>query len=464
MDAFHFPWLLASITVAMGGAAWVRQQQDTATAHIAAVISAIVVLLFVCAAEVDFRLLEQPGVGVAVDPLSRWLGWPILALDEINSLLLPYAALLSLLLLVGAPRVKMKQFSLERTLVSEAIVLATFSCREPLLLAALLVGGMLPTWLELRGRINFGSGQGLRVFSVYMTVCIAALVLGGAFAATASMWMGMWFVATAILIRQGLVPFHSWVPELFEAATLGTALAFVAPMVSAYAFIRMVVPVAPDWFLHGFGVLAMCTALYTAGMTLVQREARRFFCYLLMSHSALVFVGLGSRNAIALTGGLCLWLSSGLALTGFGLTIWWLEARRGRLSLAGLHGGYEHTPLLAVCFLLTGLGSVGFPGTLGFVGAELMVDGAVQAYPVVGMGVVLAAALNGIAVVQAYFTLFTGRHHVSMLNLRMRVRERIAILVLAALLLIGGLLPQLLITSRYAAVTTIFNDDATHAD
>jgi NADH-quinone oxidoreductase subunit M len=462
VNAFHFPWLLASITVAMGGAAWVRQQQDMARAYLAAVVSAMVVLLLVCAAEVDFRLVEQPGV--AVDPLSRWLGWPILALDALNSLLLPYAALLSLLLLVAAPRVNMKQFSLARTLVSEAIVLATLSCREPSLIAALLIGGILPTWLELRGRINFGSGQGLRVFSAYMAVCTASLVLGGAFAGTASMGMGMWCVATAILIRQGLVPFHSWVPELFEAATLGTALAFVAPMVSAYALIRMVVPVAPDWFLHGFGILAMCTALYSAGMTLVQRDARRLFCYLLMSHSALVCVGLGSRNAIALTGGLCLWLSSGLALTGFGLTIWWLEARRGRLSLTGLHGGYEHTPLLAGCFLLTGLGSVGFPGTLGFVGAELMVDGSVQAYPVIGLGVVFAAALNGIAVVQAYFTLFTGRHHVSMLNLRMRVRERIAILVLAALLLIGGLLPQSLIISRYTAATTIFNDETTQAD
>jgi NADH-quinone oxidoreductase subunit M len=462
VNAFHFPWLLGSITVAMGGAAWVRQQQDMARAYLAAVVSAMVVLLLVCAAEVDFRLVEQPGV--AVDPLSRWLGWPILALDALNSLLLPYAALLSLLLLVAAPRVNMKQFSLARTLVSEAIVLATLSCREPSLIAALLIGGILPTWLELRGRINFGSGQGLRVFSAYMAVCTASLVLGGAFAGTASMGMGMWCVATAILIRQGLVPFHSWVPELFEAATLGTALAFVAPMVSAYALIRMVVPVAPDWFLHGFGVLAMCTALYSAGMTLVQRDARRLFCYLLMSHSALVCVGLGSRNAIALTGGLCLWLSSGLALTGFGLTIWWLEARRGRLSLTGLHGGYEHTPLLAGCFLLTGLGSVGFPGTLGFVGAELMVDGSVQAYPVIGLGVVFAAALNGIAVVQAYFTLFTGRHHVSMLNLRMRVRERIAILVLAALLLIGGLLPQSLIISRYTAATTIFNDETTQAD
>jgi ABC-type dipeptide/oligopeptide/nickel transport system ATPase component len=35
--------------------------------------------------------------------------------------------------------------------------------------------------------------------------------------------------------------------------------------------------------------------------------------------------------------------------------------------------------LLAVCFLLTGLASVGFPGTLGFVGSEMLVDGAVEA-------------------------------------------------------------------------------------
>jgi NADH-quinone oxidoreductase subunit M len=43
-----------------------------------------------------------------------------------------------------------------------------------------------------------------------------------------------------------------------------------------------------------------------------------------------------------------------------------LEARHRRLSLAGFHGLYEHTPALAVCFLLTGLASVGFPGTFGF--------------------------------------------------------------------------------------------------
>ena len=64
--------------------------------------------------------------------------------------------------------------------------------------------------------------------------------------------------------------------------------------------------------------------------------------------------------------------------------------------------------MLAVCFLLTGLASVGFPGTLGFVATEILVDGAIEANPYVGVGVAVAAAINGIAVVRAYFRLFTG--------------------------------------------------------
>ena len=89
--------------------------------------------------------------------------------------------------------------------------------------------------------------------------------------------------------------------------------------------------------------------------------------------------------------------------------------------------------MLAVCFLLTGLASVGFPGTFGFLGTELLVDGAVQAYPYVGVAVVIAAALNGIAVVQAYFRLFTGTRHVTSVPLEIGMRERIAVLTLAAL-------------------------------
>jgi len=56
-----------------------------------------------------------------------------------------------------------------------------------------------------------------------------------------------------------------------------------------------------------------------------------------------------------------------------------------------------------------GLASTGFPGTLGFVGQELFVDGAVDVFPVMGFAVVVASALTGVVVLRMYFSLFCGR-------------------------------------------------------
>jgi NADH-quinone oxidoreductase subunit M len=165
----------------------------------------------------------------------------------------------------------------------------------------------------------------------------------------------------------------------------------------------------------------------------------------------MVLVGMELVTPIGLTGALCVWLSVGLSLLGFGLVLRALEARRGRLFLRDFQGLYDHTPTLAVCFALTGLASVGFPGTIGFVGMELLVDGAVEAYPYIGATVVVAAALNGIAIVQVFFRLFTGTRHVSSVSLGIGRREQIAVLCTAALMVIGGLVPQPGVATRYRA-------------
>jgi NADH-quinone oxidoreductase subunit M len=243
--------------------------------------------------------------------------------------------------------------------------------------------------------------------------------------------------------------------DLFEHATFGTALLFVTPMVGAYAAVRLVLPIAPEWALRSIAMISLVTAVYAAAMALVQTEARRFFCYLFLSHSALVLVGLESVSPVALTGALCLWLSIGLALTGFGLTLRAIETRIGPVTLSGFHGLYEHTPPLPAFFLLTGLASVGFPGTFGFVGSEMLVDGAVHIYPYVGVAVVLASALNGIAVLKAYFHIFAGTRHGSSVPLRGQWRIRFTVLALALLILGGGLFPQPGVASRHRAAEEI---------
>jgi hypothetical protein len=51
-------------------------------------------------------------------------------------------------------------------------------------------------------------------------------------------------------------------------------------------------------------------------------------------------------------------------------------------------------------------------------------------------------------IVEAYFLLFAGRQYFSLVSLRVRVREQYAALALAALILLGGLIPQAGVLSR----------------
>jgi NADH-quinone oxidoreductase subunit M len=239
---------------------------------------------------------------------------------------------------------------------------------------------------------------------MHMALFVVLMVIGQAFVTYEgeNVPHSAWAVVpllVAVFIRCGVVPVHCWMPDLFENATFGTALLFCTPLTGEYAAVRLLLPIAPDWVLRSIGVLSITTAVYAAGMSLVKKEARRFFCYVFLSHSALVLVGLLTSTKLGLTGALCVWLSVGLALSGFGLTMRALESRHGRLNLTSFRGIYEHTPALAICFLLTGVASVGFPGTFGFIGTEMLVDAAVATYPYVGMAVVVAGALNGIAVV-----------------------------------------------------------------
>ncbi len=142
-------------------------------------------------------------------------------------------------------------------------------------------------------------------------------------------------------------------------------------------------------------------------------------------------------------------------MTGFGLTLRSVEARTGRLLLTEYRGLGDLMPQLAACFLLTGLASVGFPGTSGFIATELLVEAAIDNSSLYGVVVVLAAALNGIAVLMAYFRVFTGTRHQATISLRGRLPEQVAVLTLFVLIIVGGLFPQPGVASRYNAASAL---------
>lgn len=461
MTFFSLPWLDLAFLVPLFGAAVVSLMRDTSLASRWSLGFTGTAFAAAFLAWLGFYL-GQADADATWAVLRGSTGEPILNLDELNAPLVPLAALLHFLTALTTTRTKEGRFSFAWLLVGDATRIGIFGCSDPWTLIGLLVVGMLPTFFELQAR-----GKSTRVFVMHMGLFSVLLVSGWALEQYdgGQSWWASVPLLLAIVVRIGAVPAHCWMVDLFSNASFGTALLFVTPLTAIYAAVRLVLPVAPDWVLKAIGLLSLFTALYAAGMAVVQKEVRRFFAYLCLSHSSMVLVGLELHTSTSLTGALCLWFSLMLALSGFGFTLRAMEARYGRLSLTHYHGLYDQSPMLGVCFLLTGLACVGFPGTLGYVSGELLIDGLVGTNPLIGLGAVLAAAINGIAVVRAYFLLFTGVRHASSVSLRLTRRERFAVLTLAVLILGGGLLPQPGVGTRYRAAEAVLHTRQTrHLD
>jgi NADH-quinone oxidoreductase subunit M len=388
------------------------------------------------------------------DPLARLAGAPVLRIDVLRGHLVALAALLWVLAVGVTPRGALDRRGIRRTALGTLVTLATFLTGRADLVVLLWAASVV---VLLRGLAAGGYTRAFRIAALYLGAS-TLLLAAGAFALSregaVARATGIVAVLLAVMIRKGILPFHGWLPEAFEHGRVGPLVLFSAPQIGAYVTILLLVPRAPAGLLAAAGVLALATGVYGAVAALTQEDARRAFGYLFVSQSALVMAGLECISVEGLTGGLCLWLSSGLAFAALARSLVVLEARRGRLSLDRFNGGYERMPLLASSFLVTGLAATGFPGTLGFVGTDLLVGGTVAEHPRTGFLVLVATALAGIAVLRAYFALFCGRvdHGAS---LWLRPREVVLFAAISALLVAGGLAPWTVVDSRASAAAEI---------
>ncbi len=371
---------------------------------------------------------------------------PIFRIDELTAPLLPVIALLHFLMAMTTSTWKAESFGAVRYLISLSLRLAVFATLDPWLLVGLSAVCCVPAFFDLKR-----AGKPITLYVFHMIPFVASLVGGWALVANGYREPGAIFLILAVLIRSGVFPMHLWVLDLIENGSFSSAVLMVTPMLGVYVAVRLAVPVAPPWLLSAVTIFSLATAVYSSGMAIVQTETRRFFAHLFVSFSALVLVGLEVHTRVSVTGALALWYSVLISAGGLTIVLRAVEARHGRLALNEYHGLYARSPQLAVAFLVTGLACVGFPGTLGFVSAELLIDGTLGSNLWIGLIVILVSGLNGIAVMRAYGALFTGRRHADTTEFRATLVERFAIIVLAIAIFGGGLFPQPGLTSRYDA-------------
>jgi len=445
--------VLAAMPAAVAGASFVPMEVDRLRRF---AVAASIAMLFAASTVAIAPALRTFSLRSGVLTLAPG-GEALLRIDSLSAVLLPFAAALWLLTVAVTPRASLDRAGLRRTAMATLITLASFLTESAVVLLLLSAASM---WTFVSALSDPAHRRQRRTVAVYLGCSTALFAIGvvmlvGPGAHNPALeTAGLWLIAGAALVRKGIFPFHAWVPEVFDYGRMGPAILFNVPQIGAYMTVVLIVPRASPEMLRFIAVLALGTAVYGAALALVQNSARRACGYLFVSQSALVMAGLDCTSVSALAGGLVVWLSAGLAFGGLARCVLVLESRRGRLDLTTFHGGYDRTPLLAASFLAMGLACTGFPGTIGFVGQELLVDGAVDLFPVMGFAVVIASALTGLAVLRMYFALFCGRRDAlahSTLRFGLARREAWTLVALVIALIALGIAPRPLVDSRFAA-------------
>ncbi|NBV44948.1 MAG: hypothetical protein EBR86_04740 [Planctomycetia bacterium] len=383
-------------------------------------------------------------------------GGSLVFIDGLTAMAVPYVALVFLAITVAAPRRTLDSESVPRLLAGSAGTIALMGTAHPVALVILWVVTALPTWSGTRSAQ--GGGPAARVYALAMAAATAFLAVGVVLLVRDPPWqpgsgpvgnVGGWLVAIAVMMRKGIVPFHSWYPALYSGGAFGAALAATMPHIAAATAIRLLVG-------HAGGVsaelvflaqAALVTTAYAAALAVVQRDLRGLVGTLALSQSSLVLAGLAGTLPTELCGALAVWISSGLSLTGMGLVAWSIESRAGPVSLETLQGRAADAPTLSGFFLLFGLASLGVPGTLSFVADDLIVSGSLDDRLHAGLLVIAGTVFAGIAVLRGWVRVFGGPAPAHRPPHPILPRERLVFTSLMVVLLVLGLWPGPLVHS-----------------
>lgn len=205
--------------------------------------------------------------------------------------------------------------------------------------------------------------------------------------------------AIAFAIKLPMVPFHTWLPDLYEQSP-PTTLVFVAGVVSklgAYGFIRYGLSLFSgpvNTFKWLFAALAVLGIVYGALMALSSRDLKRIVAYASLSHLGFIALGIFSVTANGVNGAVIQIVNHGIIIAALFLIVGYIEQRTGTRDLRELSGLEKRMPWLYVLFLIVTLAGLGMPGMNTFVGEFTIMLGAFQlswVYAVIaGGGVVLA--------------------------------------------------------------------------
>ncbi|OAM88204.1 NADH-quinone oxidoreductase subunit M [Termitidicoccus mucosus] len=278
-------------------------------------------------------------------------------------------------------------------------------------------------------------------------------------------WLIFGGVLLGLAVKVPLFPFHTWLPSAYAEAPAGASMFLTGVMskMGVYGFLRILAPLFPGQ-LHAAAPcllsLALCGVVLGAFAALRQTDLKRMIAYSSVNHLSYCLLALfaicagGGTRAFAqadvdsaYTGILLQMFNHGLSAAALFYCIGILETRTGGLRGIGDFGGLRKVaPVFALFCGVAMFSSLGLPGLNGFVGEFLIFRGVFGIVPWAA-----SVACVGLLITALFLLTFWQRvFHGPVAGATEKVtdltaRELVVLAPAAALMLLLGVWPQLLI-------------------
>ena len=285
---------------------------------------------------------------------------------------------------------------------------------------------------------------------------LAALEIGP----TAQKWLFVSFFF-AFAVKAPLFPVHTWLADTSEKALTGTSVLLVCILdkIGTYGMLRFCLglfPEASQWATPVVVTLALISVVYGALVAIGQDDVLRLVGLTSLSHFGLIVLGIFVLSPHGSSAAVLYMVNHGLATAALFLLAGFVVQRTGTTSIRAMGGLEKVTPVLAGCFLVAGLATLGLPGLSPFVSEVMVFIAAFDHSWWVGAIAVTAIVWAAVYVLWTYQRTMTGATREAYAGLAdLDRRELGAVVPLLVAMVFFGFVPQPLLDVINPAVDSL---------